>query len=257
MRISIWAALAGCALLFPATGRCGITLITDFDGNGVQPAVTIFRQPSFSGSTGGFLAATPNLAATSTSQASSGTKSLNVQWAFKDTGVNDWLRLTTSGYNPVIDAGGALTMKVLLTSNDPLQVCLGVRERVYTSDPPLGSIGAGSGSTIEWVGATGKTSGAPVCTHTITPGAWQDLTFIIPSEPIFSFNAGNGVINPTFGKVDLEHLAFRIPGGSANPVNLYIDDIQTRSLDTIPEPGTLALLVTGLLPLLGLRRRTR
>lgn len=262
MRISIGAALVGLSLLLPATGHCGITLISDFDGNGTQPTATIFRQPSFSGSTGSFIATSPNLSVQSTDQAYSGTKSLNVQWAFNpitattDPNPNAWLRLTTSGFNPVVDAGGVVTMKVLLTSSDPLQACLGIRERTYASDPALGSIGAGTAGPIEWIGATGATSGAPVGTHMITPGSWQDLTFILPSEPIYAFT-GNGVINPTFGKVDIEHIAFRIPGGSTKPVNLYIDNLQTRSLDSIPEPGTMALLASGILPLLGLRRRTR
>lgn len=254
MRISIGATLVGLALLMPATGHCGITLISDFDGNGTQPTSTIFRQPSYSGSTGSLLAASPNVSAFSSDQAFSGTKSLNVQLAFKDNSPNNWDRLTTSGFNPVVDAGGAVTMKVLVTSADPLLFSLGVRERTYATDPALGSVGAGTSGAIEWVDATGSLGGGPIGGKTITPGGWQDLTFVLPSDPIYAFT-GNGVINPTFGKVDIECLGIRIPGGSANPVNMYIDDLQIRSLDAVPEPGSLALLATGLLPLLGLRRR--
>lgn len=256
MRISIGTALVGLALLLPATGHCGITLISDFDGNGTQPTVTVFRQPSFSGSTGTLLATTPNVSAFSSDQAFSGTKSLNVQLAFKDAAATNWDRLTTSGFNPVVDAGGAVTMKVLVTTNDPVLFSLGVRERGYASDPPLGSVGAGTSGAIEWVDATGTLGGGPIGGRTITPGSWQDLTFVLPSDPIVAFT-GNGVINPTFGKVDVECLGIRVPGGSAAPINMYIDDLQIRSLDAVPEPGSIALLATGLLPLLGLRRRTR
>lgn len=259
MRVSLKAVLMGVALAIPSTGFCGITLITDYDGNGKQPTAKIFQDPSFSGSTDTNLAGAPDSSAVSTDVAASGTHSLKVEFAFLDNDPGRWVRLTTSGFNPVIDANGAVTMKVLLASNEPLMASLGVRERAYASDPALGSIGAGgSGTGIEWVGATGTLGGGPLGGHMITPGTWQDLTFILPAEHIEGFT-GNGIIEPAggFGKVDLEHLALRIPGGSANAVKLYIDDIQTRSLDTIPEPGSLALLATGLLPLLGMRRRSR
>ncbi|HEY3266633.1 MAG TPA: PEP-CTERM sorting domain-containing protein [Armatimonadota bacterium] len=268
MQISVRIALAGLALLAPVTGRCGIVLISDFDGNGTQPAASIFQAPDFSGSTNGFLVGAPSgpwsdSTTNSTARAYSGATSLNVQWQFSDADPTKWLRLTTSGYNPVIDAAGALTMKVYVASEDPLQVAIGVRERAYASDPALGSVGAGgSGTGIEWVGANGAFNKvATTVTHTITPGSWQDLTFIIPQEPIAGF-VGNGIIEPKapYGKVDLEHLAFRIPGGSAKPVNLYVDDIRivtADSLNAVPEPGSLALLAMGVLPLLGLRRRAK
>jgi hypothetical protein len=257
MRISLKVAALGLALAIPATGHCGITLITDYDGGGTQPATTIFRDPSFSGSTDTNLAGSPDSSAVSTAMAFSGAKSLNVQFAFIDNDPGRWLRLTTSGFNPVIDAGGAVTMKVFVASNEPLMASLGVRERAYASDPPLGSVGAGgSGTGIEWVGATGSLGGGPVGGHIITPGAWQDLTFLLPAESVYGFT-GNDVIDPVFGKVDLEHLALRIPGGGSSAVSLFIDDIQVRSSDAVPEPGTFALIATGLLPLLGFRRKIR
>jgi hypothetical protein len=263
MRIStIGAALVGLALLMPATGRCGITLLNDFDGNGVTQGNggAIFRQPGFSGSTGGNLDITTyNSTAISTDQAFSGTKALRVQMQFKDDATTRWDRLTTSGADPVIDAGGVLSMMVRIESADPTRVAgplgfaLGVREVTYASDPAIGSKGTGTSTGLEFIGTSGTPTPDPI--RNVAVGGWQQLVFNLPAEPIQSF-VGNGVLNPTFGKVNLEQLAIRSRGNSA-PVNIYIDDIQVRSLDTVPEPGTMALLATGLLPLLGLRRRTR
>lgn len=53
--------------------------------------------------------------------------------------------------------------------------------------------------------------------------------------------------------LDLEIVGTAAKGGNNGPN--YIDNIRVTAPSTVPEPGSLALLATGLLPLLGLRRR--
>ena len=84
----------------------------------------MFRQPSFSGSTGGNLAASPNLSAVSADHKDTGAKSANIQWAFKDTLVTRWLRLTTNGApqlpNPQIRLDRPVTLRFLILPTDGL-----------------------------------------------------------------------------------------------------------------------------------------
>ncbi len=68
-------ALAVLVALAPASASG--ELITGFEGFPLgQNGVTLFRQPSFSGSTDQFLAAAPNLSVVTDERASSGTQSL-------------------------------------------------------------------------------------------------------------------------------------------------------------------------------------
>lgn len=252
MRNLLTMAVAGFALFIPTTAQCGI-LISDFDGGGVTPG-QIFQDPSFSGSTD-FNLAGGDSTTISTDMAYSGTKSLKVNFSFVNNDPTIWDRLTTSPVNPVIDATQAVTMKVYVASQDPLGISLGIRERSYPSDPPIGSIGTGTSNGIEFVGSAGNTGAAPNPTHIITPGSWQDLTFLMPYEQLGTLT-GNSILEPKFGKVDLEDLAIR-SNGNTNPITFYVDDIRVTSLSDVPEPGSMALLATGLLPVLALRRRAR
>jgi hypothetical protein len=252
MRYFLSVALVGVALCIPTAARCGI-LISDFDGGGVTPG-QIFEDPSFSGSTDSNIAAGDSTGV-STDMAYSGTQSLKVNFSFASTDATLWDRLTTSPTNPVIDATQALTMKVFVASQDPLGVSLGIRERTYGSDPAIGSTGSGTSRGIEFIGSAGNTGSAPNPTHWITPGSWQDLTFFLPYEPLGTLT-GNSILEPSFGKVDLEDLAIR-SNGNTNPITFYIDDIRVVNTSDVPEPGSMALLATGLIPLLGLRRKTR
>lgn len=248
MRVPLSAALACLTLVIPAAARCDV-LITDFEGNGTIASGDVLRAPSFSGSTESNVA--NDTTAISTDQAFSPTHSLNVAFDWTGTGANLWDRLTTSGTSPIISTTDLLTMKVYNASADPLGIALGVRETNPTGD--LGMTAGGSG-TIEWIGTTGSAGGAPIPTHVIAPGAWTDLTFDPLSDPIAAFT-GDAMLNSTTGKVLMEHLAIRSPG-TGNHVSLYIDDIRIVSRTApIPEPGSFALLASGLLPLLGLRRR--
>lgn len=224
----------------------GFTILNDFDGTGpVQGnGGVIFRQPSFSGSTSAQLNVTTyNSTTLSTDFATSGTKAVKVAFQFVDNDPNRWLRLTTSGANPVIDAGQGFAFKIRIEPADPAQgadplgVAIGVRETVYATDPAIGSNGGATGS-IEWIGASGVTSGAPNTTRIIQPGAWYDVVFNIPAESYAGFT-GNGVLAPTFNKLTLEHIAFRSTG-SSKPVNVYIDDV--RIVATNEGPGSVSVL---------------
>src|SRR4029453_7739551 len=55
-----------------------------------------FRAPSFSGSTGGGLLSSPDLAMVSNAAADAGTKSLHVRFQWNGTNAARWLRLTTT-----------------------------------------------------------------------------------------------------------------------------------------------------------------
>lgn len=262
MRISVPSVLIGLALLAPMAAHA--QLLTDFDGNGAMPGNTIFRQPSYSGSTGSKLQATPNSTAVSTDAAQSGTQSLKVEWAFNNPVTAPWLRLTTTGNNPVIDLNQALTMSVMIVPAAPtsggdnsLGFTLGVRET--NAAGPFGSSFTGAGG-IEDVGSTGpRVGGAPVGQNVAADGLWHDINFIMTGNgmALNSSFTGNGILETTTGFGTLEGLYINPVASTGQAYTVYIDDIRQRPNSAIPEPGSMALLATGLLPLLGLRRRRK
>jgi hypothetical protein len=124
-------------------------LITGFEGytQSVANGSVLFRQPSFSGSTSGFLASTGvcnipngvyNCALISDEQAFSGTQSLKVAWQFRtDANGNPfpraWLRLTTFNTpnipNPAINFDHRVRVRLYVPSDTPdFYLTLGVRE---------------------------------------------------------------------------------------------------------------------------------
>jgi len=96
--------------------------ITDFEGFPAPSAngAVMFRQPSFSGSTNLFMDTAVNTSQVVTDVASSGTKSLRVNWQFLSTPPpadrSRWLRLTTFNTsnlpNPALDFAHALRFKL-------------------------------------------------------------------------------------------------------------------------------------------------
>jgi len=216
--------------------------LTDFEsfGNG---ASALFRAPNFSGSTATFLDASPNIAqVTSTFPAgnNSGTRVMNVSWSWNAT-ANPWLRLTTSGAsglpNPVIDFTKSLRFNIYSDKN--LQVAVGCRETINAVGTPVGANGGTSGSSIEWAGVNGKTGSAPTPTRIVPANTWTNLTFNMSSEPITSFNAGNGVLATASGLGVLEHLAF-VPSGGIGAYNVYLDNFEVISEKTLTyslDPG--------------------
>ena len=98
-----------------ANGTNGV--LENFEGDTLGTTIG-FSQPSFSGTTAGFLLTAPNSAAISTSAATSGTNSTRVQWQFISTATNQWLRLVHSGNsgvaNPQVNLNEPISFKLLL-----------------------------------------------------------------------------------------------------------------------------------------------
>lgn len=246
-------ALALCAGRAPAQP----VLITDFEAYPLgSNGQVMFRQPTFSGTTSGFLETTPNLSAISNEQAFSGTKSLKVSFQFKTGVTNPWVRLTTFNTanlpNPIISATLPLSLRVYVPAGAPdIRLTLGIRET-----NPTGAFGANGGTsgTLEFVGAPTKSGNAPQGKLVNAKGQWVTVTFNIPSEPVLSFPAAgsNGVLETTTGKIVLEHLAIAPADSSVvGPYTLYLDDITV-----VPEPASLSVLGIGVAGLLLRRRRT-
>jgi hypothetical protein len=230
-------------------------LIEDFeayDPTAVGNGAVMFRQPSFSGTTGGQLDTgdpANNISRVVSGIASQGNNSLKVVFLWKDTG--SWLRLTTfdtaNRPNPAISYGLKLKFDILHTSGDDISIALLSRDNGTAA--PIGGNGGTTGA-IEVIGATGfTTAGGPTGALTISASPnWQTVVIDIPNAPVVAFT-GNGVLDNTSGT--LEALAIKRIGG-AGPYELYFDNFAM-----VPEPGSLAALGTGLIGMGGLLLRRR
>lgn len=243
MRVTFIAAmLFGAAFVSPLNAQC---LITDFEGFALNSnAIVMFRQPSFSGSTSGFLAAITacnipngvfNCSLISDEQANSATQSLKVAWQFNGN-AGAWLRLTTFNTlnlpNPEIHFDHKLRFRVYVPSGTPdFRVALGIRE---TGSSAGCRNNGGTLSGIEWIGATNP-SGAPGGILIDQKDQWVEVVFDPRNNPIRAFagTTANGVLDGTDGV--LEHLAFTPtdPTNSA-PYTIYLDDIETIADVRIP-----------------------
>ena len=205
------------------------TSLTDFESfaSGTSSGTVLFRQPSYSGSTSGFLDVSPNttsVTGTFPSGNDSG-RALQASWSWNTT-VNAWVRLTTSNTpnlpNPVIEVTRMLKFDLYTDRN--VGVALGVRE---TGNPAGTAIGANGGTTpgvIEFVGVTNVTgSGQPQVTRVVNASNWTTLVFDLPNEPVRSFSGGNGILSTATGLGVLEHLAF-VPAAGAGTYNVYLDN---------------------------------
>jgi hypothetical protein len=207
--------------------------ITDFE---TFPAPSsngsvMFRQPSFSGSTGSFVDGTVNTSQVVTDRAFSGTKSLRVNWKFLPGKPGAWLRLTTYQApnlpNPALDFAHALRFKIYIASGTPdVYVTLGVRETNTTA--PIGGNGGASGG-IEWIGATSVDPGnvRPVGKLITAKDQWVEVVFNIPVEPVLPFagSTANGVLDVPRGT--LENISFTpVEAGAVGPYLIYLDDFE-------------------------------
>lgn len=87
----------------------GTTVFQTFE-NGTS----IFRQPSFSGTTSGNILANPNVSAVTNIIADTGTNSLHVRFQFSGTNNTKWLRFTTSGADPMVNMTDPISFRMLL-----------------------------------------------------------------------------------------------------------------------------------------------
>lgn len=202
----------------------------------------MFQEPRFSGSTSAFLSNAPNTAlTTATPPAGNGsTRALLVNWAFTNTAVNPWLRLTTANSsnlpNPVIDLTRRLRFRIW--SDRALRVGLGIRETSTPAGTPIGSDGGQTGG-IEWVGITNSVSGQPQPTRLVSPSNWTTLEFNLPAEPVLNFSGGNGVLSTASGLGVLEHLAL-VPAAGNGPYTVYLDDFVVSTPNAVTfslDPG--------------------
>lgn len=204
------------------------TLLTDFEGfaSGTSSGTVLFRQPTFSGSTSGFLDPSPNLTSVTGAfpAGNSSSRALRANWSW-NTNVNAWLRLSTSGTanlpNPVIDLTRKLRFDIY--SDKSLKVALGVRETDNPAGTPIGSNGGTTPAVIEFVGVTNVMSGQPQAVRTVAASNWTTLEFDLPNEPVRNFSGGNGVLSTSSGLGVLEHLAF-VPAAGAGAYDVYLDN---------------------------------
>lgn len=235
-------ALSALWLAVSAMAQC---TISDFEGYtlGLNGAV-LFRQPSFSGSTSGYMAFTSlcdipngiyNCSIISDEQAHAGTQSLKVAWQWNGN-ANAWLRLTTfnTAYvpNPEIDFSHQLVVWIYVPSGTPdFYLALGVRE-TGSSAGCAGNGGTAGG--IEWVGVSNPT-GPPIGKLIDQKDQWVRVVFDIPNEPLrgFAGSTANGSLDTATGT--LEHLAFTpVDPNQVGPYIVYLDDIETVAGGSIP-----------------------
>jgi hypothetical protein len=231
-----------------AFAQCLITGFEDF-AVGLNGSV-LFRQPSFSGSTSGFVIGAPcdfaggvyNCSEISNDYAFSGTQSLRVAWQFRTDAngnpfPNAWLRLTTFNTpnipNPAITFAHRVRVRLYVPSGTPdFYLTLGVRETGTNAE--CARNGSTSGG-IEWIGATSaQGNNAPVGKLVNQKDQWVTVKFDASCDPIRAFAGAtaNGQLDTERGT--LEHLAFT-PTDPANlgPYIVYIDDVETY----VPVPG--------------------
>ncbi len=208
-----------------ASPPCTDTLITGFEGY-ANGTLVLFRNPRYSGSTSGDLAASPDIAqVTDEVTPFAGSKCYKLSWQFVDIATSRWMRATTSNAtnvpNPTIELNKPIRVRLRIDSGS-LRVCLGIRETGTTA-----AVGANGGTTgtIEWVGASGKISTAPQ--GKLLParlGVWQTLIFDPLRDPILP-QTGDGVLSAPNNKGTFEQLAFASMG-SAGPFTVYIDNVE-------------------------------
>ncbi len=216
----------------PGTG------FADFESLASGTTSVLFRAPTISSTTSGFLDPSPNIAMVTNSSpiGNASTRTLFVSWSFKTGTSNPWLRLTASAAgttpNPIVDFGQSVRFDVW-TDRD-LKVGLGLRET-----NPTNAIGADGGTTgpIEFAGVPSTIGTFPIPLRTVPASNWITLTFNLTNEQFAAFT-GNSVLDSTTGKGVLEHLAL-VPAAGLGTYNVYLDNF------TVVPPSSLAYALSN------------
>ena len=211
--------------------------VVDYEtfNSGTFSGIVMFRQPTYTTTTSGFLNTSPNITSVTNTYPSGHTSSrvLFANFSFKTGTTNPWVRLTTADAqyvpNPTIDLGQTVQFDVWC--DKALKIGLGVRETGGSAE--IGANGGTSGS-IEFVGVTNVVGGSPFPSRQITASNWTTLVFNLPAEQIRAFT-GNGVL--ASGKGVLEHLAL-VPAAGTGAYKMYLDNFKVISTASLASPVT-------------------
>ncbi len=209
------------------------TTIQNFDSypDSTPNDTLLFRRPSNSASTSGFLDASTNYTSVKSAYPAGHTSArvLRAGWGFATGTSNPWLRLNTfntaTNPNPTIDLDQMVSFDIY--SDKSLKVGMGVRETATAA-----AYGANGGTTgaIEWIGVTNATSGSPNPSRVVAANTWTTLRFNVPFETVTTFT-GDGVVSSGIKGV-LEELAL-VPNGSMGAYNVYIDNVAVVVTNTL------------------------
>ena len=210
------------------------TTFATFEGTADGTQEQMFRKPSNSGSTIGFIdtaVADSSTVKTGLPAGGSGTKAVKAVWSFKSTaGANYWMRFNTFGAptwpNPTIALDQILRVKVY--SSKAIKLGLGVRE---TSTSAAYGADGGTTGTLEWVGVTNVVSGNPIPNRLIPANTWTTVSFNIPFEPQAAFT-GDGKVLQTGAKGVLEHFIVKGEGGTGS-YTVWVDDLAVVAQNTL------------------------
>lgn len=205
------------------------TVFADFESSDPGDTSVLFQKPSYSGSSRGVDATGTNdtsVVSAFPPGSGKGQRVLKSAWAFS-AGSGNWLRLTTAGVTtlprPVIDLRQVFQFDIY--SDKALKVAMCASETGNPAGTEIGS-DAGSSSSYEWAGVTGKNGDAPIPTRTIPANTWTTVQFNLPFEPItaFALANANGILSTPSGLGSLEHIAFVPVTTAAGTYTVFMDN---------------------------------
>jgi hypothetical protein len=149
----------------------GSTVWQTFENSLAGAQEVTIRAPGFSGTTLGNLLPTPNQSIVSSAAADTGSKSLRLRFQWANTNSTRWVRITTSGANPMVNLNEPISFRMLL---------LPVNENpVAPPGPTLTIAQTGNDTVLNWTGAH-RLQAASVVTGTytnipgVTLGPWTN-----------------------------------------------------------------------------------
>ena len=201
------------------------TLFQDFEayGNGTH---VMFCQPGFSGTTGANIDTSQANFSYVTNGIPDGHGSarvLNSRWTWTNSPTGS-LRLTTASSgggvaiagSPIISYTNRLRFDAYCDRD--LQVGLGVRDTSPTG--PIGSTDTTTAGNLEWIGV-----GSSIPSRIVSANTWTALDFDPLTDPVQSaYGVGNGILDSTTGKGQMEHLYLLPADSQPNAYTLYLDN---------------------------------